>query len=280
MWTETHLSLWWSILCSSWFLSHLHFVLARSSGGTLELVWVMDVGRSWSWTPSLHRSDGSSARLVRLLAAAWFQTQKRIFFALHVTYSLNAAAVVRLAAEVPFFFFSVRADTSETIETRCRSPPFTVTTQQRPKTPKHSGNPGRSGPHSTLFQGLITGICCVPRDRTQRWTREQNKVTERWRQRFKFRLLSLPELKDGFLEQCLHGCIAWLKLLPSIKHMGLIYPCGSQWWCRKHQAPSGRNKRARRKGETLVVEKHQFHKGLSRWHIAGSLFVLWRATSK
>lgn len=172
--------------------------------------------------------------------------------------------------------FFVHDDTSETIGTRCHPPPFSVTMQQRPKTPKHNGNPGRSGLHSTLFKGLIT-------------VRLQIALRDRWGSKTKRQrdgdssssfVASLPELKDGFLEQCLHGFIAWLKLLPSIEHMGLIYPCVSQWWCRKHQAPPGRNERGGRKGEMLVVEKCQCHKGGSRWHIAGSSFVLWCASSK
>lgn len=141
-----------------------------------------------------------------------FSDSKVNFLAFHVDYFLNTAAVISLARRLAF---SVHADTLETIGTRCHSPPFSVTMQQRPKTPKHSGKPGRSGPHSTLFKGLIAGIGCAPTDCTQRWTREQNKVTERWRQQFKLRCFPPPhpELKDGFLEQCLHGCIAWLKLL-------------------------------------------------------------------
>lgn len=101
------------------------------------------------------------------------------------TLQLSSASRRRLA-------FSVPADTLETIGTRCHSPPFSVTMQQRPKTPKHSGKPGRSGPHSTLFKGLIAGICCAPTDCTQRWTGEQNKVTERWRQQFKLRCFPAP----------------------------------------------------------------------------------------
>lgn len=154
MCSKSHLSLWWSILCSSHGLSHFHFVLARSSAGALELVWVT---KSQScWILSLSRPNHSVHSSFWFMATAYFQTQKYISLpSVSVTFctlQLSSGPRQRLA-------FSIHADTSETIGTRCQSPPFSVTMQRRPKTPKHSGNPGRSGPHVIVFKGLITGIC-------------------------------------------------------------------------------------------------------------------------
>lgn len=185
MWTQAHLSLWWSRLCSSWCLFHRHCVLFKSSAGAFKLVWVMKAGNSWS-PEGLCDSDRSASDLVHV-CGSFLNSTLTVFFSplmsvTRWTLHLSSGRWQRLA-------FSLRSDTTVTIDTRCHSPPFTVTMQQRAKTPKHGGNPGRSGPHSTLFQGLIAGICCAPTAHTRRWTREQNKVTERWRQRFKLRCL-------------------------------------------------------------------------------------------
>lgn len=186
MWTQAHLPLWWSRLCSSWCLFHRRCVLVKSSTGAFKLVWVMKAGKSWS-PEGLCGSDRTAAP--SHLAHGCGCIFKWLFFFSPFmsvtcwTLHLSSGRRQRLA-------FSLRSDTTGTIDTRCHSPPFTVTMQQRAKTPKQGGNPGRSGPHSTLFQGLIAGICCASTARTRRWTREQNKVTERWRQRFK--LCCLP----------------------------------------------------------------------------------------
>lgn len=82
------------------------------------------------------------------------ETKFNLFF--HVSYSLNVVAVVRLKQRLAF---SDRADALEIIKTQSRSSPSSVPMQQSPKTPKQRGNPGRSGPHSTLLQVLIAGIC-------------------------------------------------------------------------------------------------------------------------
>lgn len=50
------------------------------------------------------------------------------------------------------------ADALEIIKTQSHFPSSSVPTQQSFKTLKQRGNPGRSGPHSTLFQVLIIGI--------------------------------------------------------------------------------------------------------------------------
>lgn len=73
----------------------------------------------------------------------------------HVSYFLNVAVDVRFKKKLAL---SDGADALETIKTQSRSPPPSVTTQQSPKTPKQGGNPGRSGPHSTLLRVLIAGI--------------------------------------------------------------------------------------------------------------------------
>lgn len=101
-----------------------------------------------------------------------------LFF--HVTYSLNVAAVIRFKQRLAL---SDGADALETIKSQSRSPPSNVTTQQSPKTPKQRGNPGRSGPHSTLFQVLIAGICwnllCAHRSDSERDERAEESDRER-----------------------------------------------------------------------------------------------------
>ena len=134
------------------------------------------------------------------------KTKFNLFF--HVSYSLNVAAVVRFKQRLAL---SDGADALETIKSQSRSPPSSVTTQQSPKTPKQGATLVEVGPipHSSeRLSPESAGICCVPTDPTGRGTTEQKKVTERGRQQFKLPLLAPPRVKDGFLEECLHGCIA------------------------------------------------------------------------
>lgn len=209
-----------------------------------------------------------------------FSDSKVNFLAFHVDYFLNTAAVISLARRLAF---SVHADTLETIGTLCHSPPFSVTMQQRPKTPKHSGKPGRSGPHSTLFKGLIAGIGCAPTDCTQRWTGEQNKVTERWRQQFKLRCFPPPPPRvkrwiPGAMPPWLY-CVTEAACPPSNTWDSFTL-AGRSDGAASTRPPSRRNERGGRKGEMLVVEKCQWQKGGSRLHMVRWPFVLWCSSSK
>lgn len=218
----------------------------------------------WKWlsheAAELEVCVGQSVALCHFIwfaVAAHFQTQKHIFLpSMSVTFwtlQLSSGSRRRLA-------FSVHADTSETIGTWCHSPPFSVTMQQRPKTPKHSGNPGRSGPHSTLFKGLIAGICCAPADCTQRWTGEQNKVTERRRQQFKLCCSTPPRVKrwiPGAMPPWLY-CVTEAAALHQTH--GTHLPLRVAVMVPKTPgSPSGRNERGGRKAE--------MHKGERRWHV-------------
>lgn len=161
---------------------------------------------------------------------------------------------------------------SETIGTRCHSPPFSVTMQQRPKTPKHSGNPGRSGPHSTLFKGLIAGIFCAPTDCTQRWTGEPNKVTERWRQQFK---LCCPPPPTPRVKRWIPGAMPpWLYCVTEAAalhqthgtHLPLRVAVMVQQAPGPHQEEM---KGEEEKEECWMLRNAQCHKGGSRLHVAG-----------
>lgn len=251
-----------------------------------DFVWFQHTDKSRTfWTHFEFSTVNSELRAIStgLCLKIIFSTQNLFF---HVSYSLNVAAVVRFKQRL---VLSDGADALETIKSQSHSPPSSVTTQQSPKTPKQGGNPGRSGPHSTLLQVLIDGICWnllfAHWANSERDENAKASDRERERQQFKLLLLAPPRVKDGFLEECLHGCIAWLQLLPSIKHMGLIYPCGPQWWCHKHQAPSGREKRGGREGGECVgggICHHTMPVSQRTQRMAhnGSSFVLWWTTTK
>lgn len=234
MWTKTHLPLWWSTLCSSHGLSHLYSVLARSSAGAFELLCVMKVAKSRScWTRSLRRSKRTSVPFHLVCGCRAFSDSKAHFLAFHVSYFLNAAAVVRLAAEVSIFRSRWHVRNNRNLV-----PLLLVSLCNRD--PKHQNTVATlievgPIPHFSRDLSLESAVRLQialrdGRGSKTKWQRDGDSSSSSAAQ-------PPQELKDGFLEQCLHGCIAWLKLLPSIKHMGLIYPCGSQWWCRKHQGP-------------------------------------------
>ncbi len=200
---------------------------------SFELV-LFDLGTRTNHEPpeltlSLHRVCVNSvlrAISIGLCLKIIFRLKTKFSLFFHVTYSLNVAAVVRFKQRLAL---SDGADALETIKSLSCSPPRSVTTQQSQNTKTKGATLVEVGPipHSSkCLSPESAGICCVPTDPTRRETREQKKVTERGRPPFKLSLPAPPRVKDGFLEKCLHGCIAWLQLLPSIKHMGLIYPCG------------------------------------------------------
>lgn len=182
--TKIHLSLWWSILCSSHGLSHLHCVLARSSAGAFELVCVTNVAMSRSCrTLSLCRSNCDSVpfRLVR--GCSSFSDSKVNFLAFHVTYVLNAAAVVMLAAEVSFFRSHWHDENN-----RNSVPPPLLLVSLCNRDPKHQNRV------ATLVE--VGPIPHFLRDSSlESAVREQNKVTERWRQQFKLRCVPPPRVK-------------------------------------------------------------------------------------
>lgn len=101
MWTQAHLSLWWSRLCSSWCLFHRHCVLVKSSTRAFKLVWVTKAGKSWRsvWL----RSERSGISFGSRLQLIFELNSDRFFLAFHVSYSLNAVSVVGPTAEVSFF---------------------------------------------------------------------------------------------------------------------------------------------------------------------------------
>lgn len=104
MWTQAHLSLWWSRLCSSWCLFHRHCVLVKSSTRAFKLVWVTKAGKPWS-PKGLCGSDRSAAPSHLVHGCGSFSNSKVIVFFLvfHVSYSPNTASVVGPTAEVSFF---------------------------------------------------------------------------------------------------------------------------------------------------------------------------------
>lgn len=133
-------------------------MLAQPSTEAFELI-LFDLSTCSNHEPSelnlsLHWSTLSC--VPSQLACVWksFSDSKfNLFF--HVSYFLNVAAVVRFKQRLAL---SDAADALETIKSQSRSPLSGVTMQQTPKTPKQGGNPGRSGPHSTLVQVLIAEI--------------------------------------------------------------------------------------------------------------------------